>query len=714
MSTKINYQPWLQGVMTVARHYRIETSEERIRLQLDWNQIQTLDEVLLLMTRQVGLSLRKSKFTPDILNPWRLPVLVEFQNGQVGVIDKADTAGNVSIQLSGDQGLAQSFKVDELQPVIKTVYILRPESSVPDARIDEYIKPYEANWFWSIVLKDWKRYIDIMFASLMANILALATIIFSMQVYDRVVPSQSIPTLWVLAGGVLIAAIFEFIMRVARVYLSDIIGKRADLKVSDRVFGHALRIKNSERSKSTGTFISQIRELEGVRELVTSTTISAIADLPFFFLFLVIFWIIGGNLFWVMLLVVPLMIIPGILAQKPLAKLAQEGMRESSIRNAILVEAVQGIEDIKLLRAESRFQNQWNHMNEVSADVSMKQRKIVGVMTAWTQKIQGLTYAIVVLVGAFAVMEGDMTTGALVACSILSSRMLAPISQITGVLGRLQQAKVAKQSLDELMKKPVDQPERASLIHRSVLYGNYELNGIVFKYGEDDPKPSLMIPKLSIREGEKIAILGRNGAGKTTLLQLLAGMQVPLQGNIDLDGLDLNLIDPSDVRRDVALLNQNAHLFYGTIRENLTLGAPLASDEDVLKALAITGALHFIKEKKEGLDHIILEGGIGFSGGQRQALLLARLLIRQPNILLLDEPTASIDDVSEKQLIDHLKSWLSHRTLIVATHRRAVLELVDRIIIINEGRIMMDGPRAQILQQTVAAQPHKTIQGGQA
>jgi len=714
MSTKINYQPWLQGVMTVARHYRIETSEERIRLQLDWNQIQTLDEVLLLMTRQVGLSLRKSKFTPDILNPWRLPVLVEFQNGQVGVIDKADTAGNVSIQLSGDQGLAQSFKVDELQPVIKTVYILRPESSVPDARIDEYIKPYEANWFWSIVLKDWKRYIDIMFASLMANILALATIIFSMQVYDRVVPSQSIPTLWVLAGGVLIAAIFEFIMRVARVYLSDIIGKRADLKVSDRVFGHALRIKNSERSKSTGTFISQIRELEGVRELVTSTTISAIADLPFFFLFLVIFWIIGGNLFWVMLLVVPLMIIPGILAQKPLAKLAQEGMRESSIRNAILVEAVQGIEDIKLLRAESRFQNQWNHMNEVSADVSMKQRKIVGVMTAWTQKIQGLTYAIVVLVGAFAVMEGDMTTGALVACSILSSRMLAPISQITGVLGRLQQAKVAKQSLDELMKKPVDQPERASLIHRSVLYGNYELNGIVFKYGEDDPKPSLMIPKLSIREGEKIAILGRNGAGKTTLLQLLAGMQVPLQGNIDLDGLDLNLIDPSDVRRDVALLNQNAHLFYGTIRENLTLGAPLASDEDVLKALAITGALHFIKEKKEGLDHIILEGGIGFSGGQRQALLLARLLIRQPNILLLDEPTASIDDVSEKQLIDHLKSWLSHRTLIVATHRRAVLELVDRIIIINEGRIMMDGPRDQILQQTVAEQPHKTIQGGQA
>ncbi len=540
----------------------------------------------------------------------------------------------------------------------------------------------------------------------MANILALATILFSMNVYDRVIPAQSVPTLWVLAGGVLIAAIFEFSLRVARIYLSDIIGKRADLRISDRVYGHALRIKNSERSKSTGTFISQIRELEGVRELVTSTTISAIADLPFFLLFLGVFWVIGGNLFWVMLIVVPLMIIPGILAQKPLAKLANEGMREGAIRNAMLVESVQGIEDIKLLRAEARFQNQWNHMNEVSADIAMRQRKIVGVMTAWTQKIQGLTFAIVVLVGCFAVMDGEMTTGALVACSILSSRMLAPISQIAGVLGRLQQAKVAKQGLDELMKKPVDQPEHSHLIHRPVLNGHYELSGVSFKYGEDDAKPTLMVPKLEIKAGEKIAILGRNGAGKSTLLQLFSGMQTPNQGKIKLDGVELGLIDPADVRRDMGLLNQNAHLFFGTVRENLTLGAPLANDDDILQALRITGALAFVQEKKEGLDHLILEGGVGFSGGQKQALLLARLLLRQPNILLLDEPTAAIDDVSEKQLIDHLKMWLGHRTLVVATHRRAVLELVDRIIVVNDGKIVMDGPRDQILNQS-ASQPRQ-------
>ena len=700
MSKTMNYQPWLQAVLAIAKHYRIEPSEERLRLQLDWNPSQSLDDILILVSRQIGMSLRKTEFSEDILNPWRLPLLIQMRDGQVGVLNQLDANGNANIQFSGDQGLAQVLTVELLKENVNNVYILRPEKSIPDVRIDEYIKPYEQNWFWTIVLRDWKRYLDVMFASLMANILALATILFSMNVYDRVIPAQSVPTLWVLAGGVLIAAIFEFCLRVARIYLSDIIGKRADLKISDKVFGHALRIKNKERSKSTGTFISQIRELEGVRELVTSTTISAIADLPFFFLFLAIFWLIGGNLFWVMVLVVPLMIIPGILIQKPLAKLASEGMREGAIRNATLVEAVQGIEDIKLLRAESRFQNQWNHMNEAAADISMRQRKLVGIVGAWTQKVQGLTFAIVVLVGCFAVMKGEMTTGALVACSILSSRMLGPIAQISGVLGRFQQAKVAKTSLDELMKKPVDQAPNAHLIHRPVLNGHYELNNIVFKYSENDAKPTLIIPKLEIQAGEKIAILGRNGAGKSTLLQLLSGMQEPVQGKINLDGVDLGLIDPTDVRRDMGLLNQNAHLFFGSVRENLTLGSPLATDQELLNVLKLTGALSFVLDKKEGLDHQILEGGVGFSGGQRQALLLSRLLLRQPNILLLDEPTAAIDDVSEKQLIQNLKGWLGQKTLVIATHRRAVLELVDRIIVVHDGKIVMDGPKEQVLGNT--------------
>ncbi len=700
MSTQKDYQPLVQAVITIAKHYRLEPSEERVRLQLDWAKEKDTEAVLMIIARQIGVTVKRTTFKPEIFDPWRLPVLAIFGNGQVGVIHQVNSDGQVSIQFSGDEGLSQNFPIASLKKIIEEIYIIRPETSVPDARVDEYIKPYEESWFWSIVLKDWKRYTDIMLASLLANILALATILFSMNVYDRVIPSQSVSTLWVLAGGVLIAAIFEFILRIARIHLSDIIGKRADLTISDRVFGHALRIKNSERSQSTGTFISQIRELEGVRELVTSTTITALADLPFFLLFLVVFWMIGGNLFWVILLIVPLMLLPAIFAQKRLAFLAQEGMREASIRNAILVESVQGIEDIKLLRAESRFQNQWNHMNQISADISMQQRKVVGVLTAWTQKIQGLTFAIVVLVGCFAVMKGEMTTGALVACSILSSRMLSPIAQLTAVLGRLQQAKVAKQGLDTLMQKPVDQADRAHLLHRPSILGKYSLKNVKFSYDPEQPIPDLTIDKLTIEPGEKIAILGRNGAGKSTLLQLLSGMQTVNSGKVYLDDVDITLIDPTDVRRDMGLLNQNAHLFYGTIRENLTLGAPLATDEDLKHALIVTGAYQFVQGKKEGLDFLIKEGGIGLSGGQKQALLLTRLLVRQPNILLLDEPTTAMDEVAEKQLIQYLKQWLAHRTLVVATHRLAALELVDRIIIVNNGKIVMDGPRDQILKQT--------------
>lgn len=703
MNTSKNvYTPWLLAMLTIAKHYRIETSEENIRINLDWEKTGSLDVLLQSMARQIGLELRFDQFSDAILDAWRLPVVVEFTSGQVAVLEKIDSHGQASVQFSGDQGLSTTLTTAEIKQQVKRVLILRPETSVADARVDEYIKPYQKHWFWSIILKDWRRYSDIMLASLVANVLALSAILFSMQVYDRVIPAQSIPTLWVLAGGVLIAIIFEFILRVARIHVSDIIGKRADLRVSDRVFGHALRIRNSARSKSTGTFISQIRELEGVRELVTSTTIGALADLPFFFLFLVIFWIIGGPLVFIILMALPLIIIPGLLIQKPLARLSNEGMRESSIRNALLVEAVQGIEDIKLLRAEPRFQNQWNHLNEVTADISKRQRFISGLLLTWTQELQTIMYALVVLTGCFLVISGDMTTGALVGCSILSSRMVAPLAQISGVMTRWQQAKVARQSLDELMKRPVDQPERSNLIHRPVLLGDYQLQNISFSYGSDEQRPVLNIKQLTIKAGEKIAILGRNGAGKTTLLQLLAGMQFAQSGRVMLDELDLSLIDPADVRRDMGLLNQNAHLFFGTIRENLTLGSPLVNDEEIFDTLGMVGGLSFVQSRKEGLDYPIMEGGTGLSGGQKQMLLLARLLIRQPNIVLLDEPTAALDEVSEKQLLDRLKLWLGHRTLVVATHRMAVLNLVDRIIVVNDGQVVMDGTKEQVLASSKA------------
>ncbi|HGY1165004.1 TPA: type I secretion system permease/ATPase [Citrobacter braakii] len=700
MKTHPLYEPWLQAMLIIAKHYRLDFSLEHVRVVINHESQSPRQQVLEDMARHLGLGLRRVSVNAELLDPWRLPLIAEFTGGQIAVINRMDKEGNVSLQFSGDSGLETVLTREELATRLLGGVVLRPLESTPDARVDDYIKPYEKSWFWQLALKDWRRYGDIMLVAMIANVLALSGMVFSMQVYDRVVPSQSEATLWVLFGGVMVAITFEFIMRMLRVHLSDVIGKRADLRISERVFAHALRIKNGARSKSTGSFIAQIRELESVRELITSTTIAAISDLPFFLLFVFILWMIGGPLVLVVLLAVPLLLIPGLLVQRPLGRLSSEGMRESAIRNATLVEAVQGLEDIKLMRAEQRFQNQWNNTNDVAANVAMKQRWLTGLLLTWTQEVQSIVYAVVLLIGCYLVISGDMTTGALVGTSILASRTIAPLSQISGVLSRWQSAKVARKGLDDLMQRPIDDPQSGKKVHKAHLRGNYVMEDVSFYYDEEEKLDVLNISRLHIQAGERIALLGRNGSGKSTLLQLLAGMQEPQQGSILLDDISLNHLDPADLRRDMQLLSQQARLFFGSVRDNIIMGNPLATDEEIHQSLVITGALDFVRKQKMGLNYIVNEGGAGLSGGQRQALLLARALLTSPNILLLDEPTAWLDEVSEKQFIGSLKGWLGKtRTLIVATHRLPILELVDRIIVLDNGRIVMDGPRDSILRE---------------
>ena len=701
------FDPWIDAMLAVARHYRLDCSEENIRLAAAWSEGRPLAEVLGRLARQIGLGCRVSAFDAGQLTPWRLPLAVELDDGQVAVVEAIAGDGRLSVLLSGDAGLRSTLSREQLLARARTMVVLRPARAVPDARVDDYIKPYQPHWFHAIALRDLRPYGHVMLASLMANVLALAGILFSRQVYDRVIPAESMATLYVLFGGVLVAMAFDFVLRCARVRITDLVGKRADMVASDRVFGHALRIKNSQRPRSTGTFISQIRELEHVRELMTSTTVTGLADLPFFFLFCVILWYIAGPLVWVPVAALLLMVIPGLLMQKPLRRLAGEAMRESSLRSAMLVESVQGIEDIKSLQAEQRFQRQWNHYNAVTADVNLRLRFLVNTLGVWTHSLQNGVFALVVLFGAPLAMAGNLTVGSLVAASILASRMMAPMSQITQVLSKWQQAKLALASLDRIMELPVDDPGAERRIHRPVIAGNFAIRQAVFQYGEGAP-PALHVQQLDIAAGERIAVLGRNGAGKSTLLQALAGMVEPCAGEVMVDGVQLCHIDPADVRRDLGLMGQNARLFHGSLRDNLLLGAPDASDEELLSALDISGAGEVVKKLPAGLDHMIQEGGLGLSGGQRQALLLARLVVRQPRVLLLDEPTASFDEVAEKRFIQRLGPWLEGRTLVVATHRQSILSLVDRIIVVDSGRILRDGAKLQILGrlgQGTAARP---------
>lgn len=683
-------EAWLDALRHVAQHYRLPMSMQATRQAARWDKAQSEEERIRGLARNVGLRVKFSNPDSVRLSSWHLPIIVQMKDGSVAVVTALGSSNRASVIFAGDRGLETPVPFADLLGEADLVAIPRPARSIPDARVDTYIRPYEDNWFRRVILRDLRPYGHVMLASLIANTMGLAGIIFSMQVYDRVVPAESFNTLYVLFSGVLLAIAFDFIMRRLRMNIIDLLGKRADMRISDQVFGHALRVRNRARPPSTGTFIAQLRDLEQVRELLTSTTVAALADIPFFLLFLVIFWHIGGVLVLVPIGALLLLVAPGLLIQRKLRAYANEAMRESSLRNAMLVEAIQGIEDIKTLQAEERFQQQWNHFNAVTSESQLRLRALTNSLGVWTHNVQTGVYAVTILVGAPMVIAGDMTTGALVGASVLGSRMMAPMAQLTQVLSRLQQAKVAMRSLNAIMRMPVDHPDRESRIHRPKIAGQYSLRSAVFRYGDDTSPPALTVRDLQIQPGEKIAVLGKNGAGKSTLLQALSGLLEPSSGELLLDNVALPHIDPADVRRDVGMLTQNARLFYGTLRDNITLGAPHASQEEILGTLSMVGAQDFIRKLSKGLDHVVLEGGQGLSGGQKQAILLARLLIRQPSVVLLDEPTAAMDEATERHFIKHFGSWSENRTIVIATHRMRVLELVDRLLVVENGQIALD------------------------
>lgn len=655
-------ESWLQALLLAARHYRLPVSEENVRVNFTYSSGTEHRTELQRLARNTGLTLEWVPLTREMLNPWYLPFIVALPDGRAMYAESISADGRVQVILQGGGQHKNHVTMDDLLKLTQggEVILTRPERNVPDARVDDYIKPFKKSWFWDVVLRDRKYF-----------------------------------------TSVLIAMGFEFTMRIMRVRLIDLIGKRADLKITDTVFGHALRIRMKERMRSTGTFVSQLRELENVRETITSTTVTAASDLPFFFLFLVILWLIAGPLALVPLVALFVMILPGLLLQPKLEVLANEAMRESTLRNASLIEAVQCAEDIKFHRAEPRFQQEWNYLNEKVGDTNLKVKFITQGLMTWSQTIQTLVFAVTVLCGAFLVMDGAITTGALLGASILSSRMMAPMAQISGLLARWQSTKVSLKSLNELMEKPVDAQYGTRLVHKPSLTGHYEFENVAITY-DLQASPVLTIGSLTIRPGEKIAILGRNGSGKSTLLYALSGLLDPVAGQVRLDGINLAAIDPYDVRRDIGYLGANSRLLHGTLRDNMTLGAPKADDAQIIRALQIAGVADLVSSSPQGLSRVLWEGGIGLSGGQRQAVLLARTILTNPNIVLLDEPTSALDEIAEQKLIAGLKTWSQDKTLIVTTHRTSVLQLADRIIVMNNGRIALDGARDEVLKNLMS------------
>ncbi|MBF7977801.1 MULTISPECIES: type I secretion system permease/ATPase [Rahnella] len=705
-ATPLSIDVWISAMGRVAETFGKPADPLFLRQQMRWFEHQPLrrqlDRLSGLMGLQIGMvSWNQVRWRQEVL-----PAVITLEQGGIAVLEQLHDDGNVDYWLSDGGDLLRSAElVTLLEQSTGPVFLVGVAPRGRDQRIDQFVQPHKKHWFWENFRGSGRKIAEISLASILGNVLALAGILFSMQVYDRVIPAQSFPTLWVLFFGVVLAAGMEYIIRLMRTLVSDLMGKKIDLKVSSLFFVRAMSIKNDDRPKSTGSFISQLREIDQVRELLTSTTVSAAADMPFVLLFLGIMFFIGGPLVIIPLLAIPLIVIPGILIQWPMAKLAKEGMRESALRNAVLVETIEGIEDIKALQAEAYFQRQWEQTHEVSAAVGMKQRLWGARLTGWASTVQQLTYGGMLVFGVYLVLNGDITTGTLVASSMLSSRTIAPLMQLTMVFSRWQHAKSAMRGLDELLKKPVDRPADAELSHCPTLSGHFNVRNLQYTYDKENSPNVLGIGQLEIKPGERVAILGKVGAGKSTLLKLLSGQASPSQGKILIDGVDMTKVEPADIRRQIGYLSQDSRLFFGTLRQNLMLGYPHATDQEMLQALRISGALSMVQADASSLDKIINEGGRGLSGGQRQMVMLSRMILRNPQVVLLDEPTASMDEQLEDYVIRQLHAWLVGRTLIVVTHRPALLKLVDRIVVMDNGRVVADGPRDQILATAATNTP---------
>lgn len=553
-------------------------------------------------------------------------------------------------------------------------------------------------WFFKAFAPHWWTYLQVILAALMVNLFALASPLFIMNVYDRVLPNNSITSLWVMATGILIVFGFDFLIKNLRSFFIDYAGKRVDTDLSTRLVDQVLDMQMTEKPASSGEYANLLRELETLRDFFTSATLLSLIDLPFVFIFIVIFWIIAGPLALVLVVTLCIILILGVIFHIPLQRAVKRAYNDGHRKHAVLVETVGNLETIKSIRGEGRFRKLWHQAIVANAATNTRTRLLSQFVVNSAAFIQQLAYISIVIYGVYLITAGRITTGALIACVILNGRAMAPLGQITLLLTRLHHAYTSLKGLHRLMQKKGERPQGVRFLHRPDLKAKVEFNAIDFSY------PGAQIPALKkinfqIQPGEKVGLIGRSGSGKTTIGKLILGLFPTTAGAICIDDTDIRQIDPVDLRRITGVVTQDVTLFKGTVRENILMANPRASDEQVLSAAGVSGVDDFIRQHPSGYDLVLNERGEGISGGQRQAIGVARALVNNPSLLIMDEPTAAMDNSSEDLLKNRLTPHIQDKTLILITHRVSLLELVDRLIVLDNGQVVADGPKQLILEQ---------------
>lgn len=565
-----------------------------------------------------------------------------------------------------------------------------------DARAPEVRAGRHGHWFWSVVAESRPLYRDVLLAALLANLFALGLPLFTMNVYDRVVPNHAFETLWVLALGLMLMLVSDLVLRTLRSRFVDLASSRADVKLSAFIMERVLGMRMEQRPVSAGSFASNLRAFESVRDFIGSATVVAFIDLPF----ALIFMIVIGWISWPMLIPLgvgaTIMLLYALAVQGRMHELAETTYRAAAQRNATLIEGLVGFETLKALGAESAIQSKWEKSAALLARVGAQLRLLSSTASNTSAFVQQLVSLVIVIIGVYVIAERELTVGGLIACTMLASRAMAPVGQVAGLLVQYHTAATALTSLNEMMERDVERPADTTFISRGHLKGAIDFRDVSFSYPGQDT-PSLRNLTLSIKPGEKVAILGRIGSGKTTLEKLILGLYRPTTGAVLVDGVDLRQLDPAELRRQIGYVQQDVMLFYGSLRDNITLGAPLAEDADIVKAAEIGGIIGLVNQHPQGFDMLVGERGESLSGGQRQGVAIARAVINDPPILLLDEPTSSMDYSSEEDIKRRLKEFSVGKTVVLISHRTSVLELADRIIVMDGGRIVADGPKDQVV-----------------
>jgi ATP-binding cassette subfamily C protein LapB len=686
----------LDSLALICRLYGVATSKDALVSGLPLRDGKMTPELLKRSADRVNLAVTILKKPLNQIRQEFLPAILLLKDEQACVITKLDPASNQAGVIYPELGETElMIPLSELAERSLGYLIVAKLKYVFDQRAPSVGKVRLQHWFWGSLAENSRIYRDIMVAAFVVNMFALAMPLFTMNVYDRVLPNRATETLWVMAIGIALIVGGDLVLRTMRAYFLDWASTRIDVKLTRRIMEHVLGIRLEQRPNSVGSFANNLRSFETVRDFITSATITTFIDIPFGLIFVgVIAWIAWPMVIPVLLGAVVILIY-SFSVQTKMHDLSETMYRASAIRNATLIESLVGLETVKALGIEGQMQRKWEHSSHFLTEVSSKLRLLTTSINNGATSIQQLITVSIVVLGVYLVINGELTMGGLIACSMLASRALVPVAQTAGLLTQYHNAATSLTSLDEIMNRPVERPLDSAFLSRPVFNGDIEFREVSFSYPGSE-QDAISKVSFKIKAGEHVAILGRMGSGKTTIHKLILGLYQPTAGAILIDGIDARQIDPAELRRCVGYVQQDTQLFYGSMRDNITISSPHVDDSAVLAAAHVGGIDEFVNAHPKGFDMLIGERGETLSGGQKQGVGIARAFITKPAILLLDEPTSAMDHSGEEAIKRRLIEATKNKTLVLISHRSSLYDLVNRIIVIDSGRIVADGAKDQV------------------